>query len=657
MTPAVAYLGHALTPWPKIKKSTVDEFFKAKFLTGSVLLAILIITTMAEKLTSLNTHKLHTTEFLAALCFQVFLGIPLYVSACKRRSEQIFILFYALSLTLFVCASILLWRFQGSSFFLTSAFILYIAATLIFFITKRLVAGTKAIHAIKTLIIPHAEKQERQGFTQSPSKDLKVGAIIRVKTGQIIPADGKIIQGVTSVDESPITGECAPLPKGKGDRVVAGTVNRDNEILIEITSAVAGNVIRKIHGAATQHLKENTPAYVSLRNFCFTLQFIGVVITGITFFYEYIVTDLPFVSALKTSACLILSFSLTTILPHMNAASLGFIGSLFQKGIFLKNLKKLTTLTQVHTVYFNKTGTLTRGNLEYAQSFIEYGTNQGKFLSTVFSLESAGKSRYSLALESHPWYNEISKNSVREHKVHAGLGVSGNLQPKGWDEYFAALGNLRLIKRLQMMISRDMKAKIDELEALGETVLLCGYDRRVQGLLSFTDNIRPHVREVLADIKKQGIELGIITGDAEDSLAPLISGLNIKKVYSRCTPEEKVAKLTRDKHERLTVGYVGTSKDVDCLTKADVGLVLNTKTNIDSVGDILIMGRDLKLIPWILAQTKILYTRAKLFKKVIFSATVVLTSLSFFHLATPELILAVVLALNVVSLRQLGKIF
>jgi len=650
MSSVAAYIGNAFSFWPTSKKNPQEGWFSAKLVLGTIFLIGHLLSIFLVELTYLSEQFQGVANLIFSLSFHLLLGIPLYVRTIKKHSERTKIILYALSLALFIYSTLEWIAGSTPSYYLTSSYIIFIVCLLSSLENKSVRNSLKKIRAIRNLCVPNALKKVGSDFVSVATNDLKKGDIIKVGAEEMIPHDGIIVNGVTSVDESKITGDLKRHPKGTGDYVVGSTLNRDNEILVEVTD---DSTINKIISALKNNQKEKIPLYKSVRNYCFGMQFLGLLVAAAIFYYNYIVLDFNLVTVIRSVTATILSFSIASHVPLILISSNNIIGSAFKKGIFFKDVNKLDKIAQLDTLYFDRTGTLTRGKYTYSQSFIEHGINQGKLLSSAFSLEAHTRGAFSTALESHPWYNEIPIYKVRDFKTHPGLGVSGYIQSRSEKEYFAAFGSMRFVKRMQMYISKDMRAKIDELESIGETVILCGYDRKVNGLISLSDNARPGVREMLKSIQSVGIEPGLITSHSEDSLSSLATSLELKKVYARCTPEEKVSKIEKEKTSKNTVGFVGKENNKLCFEKSDVSMTLSTKTNINLSSDILIMGSDVNLISWLVTTIKTVYKRAQFHKKTAFVFSILLAGFSAFHLVTPELVLSFMLILNLIYLRSL----
>jgi len=330
-----------------------------------------------------------------------------------------------------------------------------------------------------------------------------------------------------------------------------------------------------------------------------------------------------------------------------------FQDSILSKGIVLKNTNAYSTINSLDLLFLDKTGTLSRGNFEYSQYFLEMGTNQGRLLSTFFSLTKLSDHPLSQAMESHPWYHEIYQHPVEDFKTHPGLGICGRIKPKSERAYFAVVGNLRFLKRMQMYITREMKSKIDDLEAMGETVLLCGYDRQIKGILSFADTLRPHVRSTIKEIHKENIETAILTGDSEEAISRLVNESNIKRVYSRCTPTEKAAKISKEVNEGNIVGFIGSKGNKLPFKEAHLNMTLDTGPGISTQqADALIMSSNFRLCSWLLINTRKLYSRisARFTASIIFG--LLFAGTSAWALTTPEFIMTIMLILNLLLLKS-----
>jgi len=615
----------------------------------------------------LNVQHLLPVEFLqrhatdisitSASLLQFFLGLPLYwhvLTKPKQNSGKL-----PLALASLLAYGFTLYQLnQGidSQLYFTASIIIYIATLLTYLEYRSIDITSQPLVKVKKWGSDQAFKKVGRQFEVVATSTLKKGDIVKIKAGEMIPQDGIIVSGTTSVDESSLTGGFKPLLKEKGDFVVGFTINRDSEITIELTKDQAETIYAKMIYYLDKICHGHPPIYKKLEIYSQSVTFIGILTALIVFYYQFILSSIPLPVAFRIALTTLISFSAFSLTPTAIMATHNFLGLMIRRGILIKKGKYIELLGRLKTLYFDKTGTLTKGDFEYSESFIEMGTNQGKFLSTIFSLESQSNHPFSEAIETHPWFNEIPKHEVKDFKIHPGLGVCATIQPKAKNGFFAAVGNLRFLKRMQMFITRDMKYKMDDLETIGETVLLCGYDRHVIGLISFSDTLRPHVTETLKAIQKLKIEPAIITGDSEEAITHLAEELEIKKIYARCTPEEKAAKIGREINLGNLTGFVGNQRDEVAFTKADISISTDTGSDIlNQNANVVIMGSDFRLLSWLLQKSKA-YVQTINFNMIIstfFIATY--ATLSILDKVKPEFITVFILMLNLLILRSASQ--
>lgn len=543
----------------------------------------------------------------------------------------------------------------GDSFiyFFGLALALLMASCLIIFLENKYLARTRGyLKKIQNLRCEQSLKKTKTGFVECQTDTLQKGDIIQVKTGGKIPMDGVIVSGTTSVDETVFTGETKILLKEKGDSVIGGSINRDGDITIELTTDRPSNVLEKIIQTYEKLLPASLKLSAKIKAMSAALSYVGILLAGINFYVQHFMRLSSLAYTVKTTIAILLAFSAFSLFTITVIAIHIFIQHLIEKGILMTKWETLDNLSHLDTLFFDKTGTLTKGDYEYSQTFLEKGTNQGKLLSSFFSLKSHSSHFLFKAMETHPWFNEIQRNDVKNFEVHPGLGVCGMVYPKGQKEYFTAVGNLRFLKRMQMHVSREMKAQIDDMEDMGDTVVLCGYDRQVKGMMSFSDILRPHVKEMLHDIQKLRVEPAIITSDSEQVLSELIQQLNLKKIFSRCTPEEKVAKIGKEKNQNKVIGLVSDSDDKRALEKADISVCIDTGTAINSkTANVLIMGSDIRLVSWLIRRTKSLYKSVYVCAGIFTLNSLVLTGLAFKNILGPEMVGLTSVIVNAVLLN------
>lgn len=456
----------------------------------------------------------------------------------------------------------------------------------------------------------HVTLESRKWYNENktemvPSQSLVPQDKILVRPGEVIPRDGVILSGMTSVDESGLTHSKLPLHKAKGDVVYAGTLNRDGNIVIEITNTHSEDVLSLIQSKAQKAGEENSPLKTRAQFITFFYPIFFIVMSLVLGGYFYFVKH----SSAYDVLWIVISLLLTSPLG-IDALSrilrTRLIGGTFEKGIVVSDAKMLERLGRIRTIFFNKTGILTEGKFAHSQDFVQSGNNLGNVLCVFFSLEETLDNPLAKAMNTHVWYNEIERLPVLNSKFHPGLGVTGTLRLPNQNTLVAHVGNLRFMKRQQCQISKELKNKIDELETLGETVILCGYDGEVRGIMTFADTLRRNVRKALKRIHKMKIHTALITGDTEKTVTQHLGDLYFDQIYSRCTPEEKVAQIDKIQKPSSLVALVTNDIQSQSFQNAKVTISTDCGLNIrQHPADIIIMSPHIQKLSWLVEQTRL----------------------------------------------------
>ncbi len=635
------------------------KFFYKKWIfslsVGTVLTLVFFSLDLATRLQPDKPALL--TPLLAmilASAAQIIMGLPLYFSLLRFFKDNASRFLFILSSLLMYAFGVWQWQNQIDPTFLMSSTFVLSVATLLFYLEQRSLHSTgltfDRIHSLRPSSVL---KKIKSDFVSTDINQVNQGDVIKVTAGQTIPLDGVIVGGTTSVDDVALTGQSNPKPKGNGDVVIGGSINRDSDILIEVMRAPGEHVLDVIFATLTRCFGKTFPLYKKAQTYALSLSFLGVVAAGVACYVNAVMRHMPVTVSIQRSLMILVACSSFSLAPSILIAASVFARDLFDRGVFVRNNAAVIALAKLHILFFEKTRTLTKGHFEYSQTFIEPGTNLGEFLSTFFSIEAQGTHPLAQAVETHPWYSEIPKHSVLDFKEHAGLGVSGHIHTRTQHDYFAAAGNARLLKRLQFFISRDMKNKMDDLELMGDTVVACGYDKQVRGLVSFADILRPHVRSTLKSIQKLGIEPAIVTGESQEDIEYLAHGLNIQKIFSRCTPEEKAAKIAREKNAGRITGYVGSSSQNLSLEKTDVHLMVDTGPNlVDQNAHVCLMNSDIRQVGWLIKRARTLVHSVPLLTGISAGVMCLQTGLSFAGVVTPEFVVAINLLVNLFLIKS-----
>ncbi len=437
------------------------------------------------------------------------------------------------------------------------------------------------------------------------AKTLRPGDKIIVLSGETIPRDGIIVAGDTSVDESELTRTTTPLHKTKGDVVFGGTLNRDSEIQIEIQGPYSEDLLPVLAGQTQNLIHEKTKSRQVLSGLVRILPvlFLFLAVVAGWLVSRFVFADIRFENTFATIVATLAAMPLG--LSFLQKVRQKTIGQFWQQGIVIKKAATLERLGALKTVFFNKTGILTNGEFLYSQEIMQSGNSLGEFLGVVFSLEAGVDHPLAKAVTQHPWYNEIPQAKILNKTFYPGLGISGTLQAPDQSRFQACVGNLRFMKRHQCQISRELKTKIEDLENLGETVIMCGYDREVRGIMSFGDTLRRHVTRALTSIQQAGVATALITGDTEKTITQILGDAPFSQVYARCTPDEKIAQMLKAETPAQQVALVTSDLQNETGTDNKITIALDTGLHIrQHPADVLILNAKIENVATLIIAAK-----------------------------------------------------
>lgn len=407
--------------------------------------------------------------------------------------------------------------------------------------------------------------------------DLNVGDRVEVQPGEEIPCDGVIESGTTSVDESLLTAETTILLKTKGQAVIGSSINRDATIVVRVVLAPQDHFLERMMDHIRESLlhiprRETTDRWLII--FC-VIAVLGVAAAAFFYRFENIYISLSRSLTVLYIATFCQWARLTPIVLAMG------LGRVARHGILIRSSTLFKKIAKIDFLFCEKTQTLTKGDFHFSQLFFERGVNQGTFLSSIFSLEAQSSHPLARAMSTHPWYIEIDQHRVEDFQSHPGLGICGRVCERGKRGHFAAVGNQRFLKRFQMQISRAMRERIEDLESMGETVILCGWEGQVKGLMSFTDTLRSDVKSFFAHLRSLRVKPVMITGDHDEMMGHLAYAHGLENIYTRCLPDEKSRKIKNRQEKGHLVGMLSNNLvSIQAIEQADVGLIMETRENM-----------------------------------------------------------------------------
>ena len=445
---------------------------------------------------------------------------------------------------------------------------------------------------------------ERDGkFIKLPLDQVKVGDIIRVKPGEKVPVDGVIVNGSSTLDESMVTGESMPVTKKKGDDVVGSTINTNGTFTFRATKVGSNTMLSQI----VDLVKKAQTSHAPIQNLTDKISNIFVpavlIIAILTFVIWYVFLCATLISAMLFAvSVVVIACPCALGLATPTALMVGTARSA-KMGVLIKNGEVLEEVSDIDTVVFDKTGTITVGKPQVT----DIVGDQNKVLTIAASLENNSEHPLATAVVKKAKENNISLANVKNFAAIEGRGVKAN-----YDNQEAFVGSERLLEDIS--ISQEMKDQAAKLQKEAKTVVYVGLGQEIIGLIAIQDVPKASSKAAIAELKKRGLKTVMLTGDNENVAQAIGKEVGIDQVIAGVLPTEKAAEIKKLQDSGRTVAFVGDGiNDAPALSTANVGIAMGSGTDIAiESGGIVLVQNDLMGVVRALEISKKTFNRIKL---------------------------------------------
>ena len=479
------------------------------------------------------------------------------------------------------------------------------AVTFLYYIAEFLedLAEYRAERSIKSLVeiapdtarVKVGDKEEIRNVDE-----VDIGDIVIVKPGDKVPLDGKVISGSSSINQASITGESVPVLKEVGDDVFSGTVNEDGYLEIEVTTAAKDSVISKIvtlvkrsqlNRSETESLVERVAKYYT--PIMMVAAILVAVIPPLLFGQDLVDWVYKALSLLVISCpC---AFLISTPVGMVSA-----ITSATRNGVIIKGSTYVEEMRNVKAVIFDKTGTLTEGKLKLSEvEVLDENCSKEDIVKIAASLESHSSHPIAQAIVDYADENDIIFDVVEDFRNVPGKGILANI---GGEQFYAA--NESLIEGSSFEFSRD---EINRYSGEGKTLIFVGNAQKVLGVITVSDKIRDNASDVIAELKDQGVQTVMLTGDNKHAAKSVASEIGIDHVYSNLLPEDKLNILDTIRNKFGDVAMVGDGiNDAPALARSNIGIAMGAAGSDVAIetADIALMQDDISKLPYLFALSR-----------------------------------------------------
>lgn len=457
--------------------------------------------------------------------------------------------------------------------------------------------SSQAVRKLLALQPPTARVLRQEREIVVPIEDAEKGELVRIKPGESIPVDGVVAEGVSTVDESLVTGESIPVEKIVGTAVIGGSINQTGSLLVRVTGVGEESFLQQV-ARYIEEARAMKPGVLQLLDIVLKYFVRSVIVTAAIGFLIWSVAsksifgqaDVPR-AVFAMLAALVMGYPCALGMATPLAMIRGG-GMAAEKGILFRSSEAFHIFKNVDTVVLDKTGTITYGKPRVTEIYPVNGDNLVDLLTLAASAETLSEHPLAKAIVRKAKELAIETREVTDFQAIPGKGVTALLEGKplllGTADFFASEG-IDVIKTQTL---------IESMEEKGQTVVLVSYDGVLKGLVGLADTPKEDAADTVSGLRKLGIEPVMITGDNERTAQAVAGLVGIDRVFARILPNQKADKIRELQEHGHRVIMVGDGiNDAPALMQADIGIALGAGTDIAiESADVIVVGDRLSAI-------------------------------------------------------------
>ncbi|MDD1675725.1 MAG: copper-translocating P-type ATPase [Methanomicrobiales archaeon] len=580
------------------------EDFRRRFIVSMVLtVPILILSPSIQSFFGISYAPYGLAEILLGLSTAVFVygGYPFFTGFVReirnRLPGMMTLIAVAITIAYAFSASVVLGLVSGEPFFWELATLIDIML-LGHWLEMRSVLG--ASHALEELvrIMPSSAHLVRDDTTtEVPVESLKVKDRVLVKPGEKMPVDGEVVEGTTSVTEAMLTGESSPVTKAPGDRIIAGAVNGEGAVIVEVKKTGKDTYLQQVIELVRRAQESKSRAQDLANRAAFLLTVIALVVGAVTFFAWFLNgSGLDFaVERAATVMVITCPHALGLAVPLVIAVSTALAA---RAGLLIRERRAFEQARDLQAVVFDKTGTLTLGRFGVTNVIAADNTSEDEVLSLAASLEARSEHPLAQGIVTRAKDKDVIIHPVDDFLAIPGRGIEGTVSGR----------------RLQVVspgyaTERGIEVRDDRLDTVlkqGKTVVLILEGQQLLGALALADIIREESKEAVQALRQMGIRCMMLTGDNRYVAQWVADELGLDDYYAEVLPHEKSDKI-KEIQKKYRVAMVGDGiNDAPALVQADVGIAIGAGTDIaiESADVILVRNNPRNVVDVILLSRK-----------------------------------------------------
>jgi Cd2+/Zn2+-exporting ATPase len=444
-----------------------------------------------------------------------------------------------------------------------------------------------------------------------PISELVVGDLVRVKTGQQVPADGVIHSGSASFNQSSITGEFIPVYRDKGQSVFGGAIAVDATVVVRVSKNPAESVVQKMIAFVKRAQEEKTKSEIRVSTFEKIYVYFVIALAVFVMFFPALpgINWLEPEVAFRRGIIVLVVASPCALVASLTPAILSTLSHGARKGILIKSGRYLEKLLKVNLVAFDKTGTITTGFPQVKDVVFSTDVNRDTVLEIFVNAERQSTHPLANAVSQH--FSTVPRKALTTQE-RPGRGMQVNLGKDVWE-----------FGRFDYEQRSSIQDDLMQAQQGGNTVILMVHNKNLIGFVTLKDTVRPEVTKAIAQLKQLNIIPMMLTGDNEQTAKSIAKEVGIDVYRSECLPEDKVKVLQDYKLQGKTTLMIGDGiNDAPSLATADIGVAMGDGTDVSlETADIVMMNNHLDNLPYLISLTKKMKTIMN--QNVVFSLIVI----------------------------------
>ena len=462
-----------------------------------------------------------------------------------------------------------------------------------------------ALKELAKLLPDTATRMTDKGEETVPVGELRDGDIVLVRPGESVPADGVVRKGESAVNEAMLTGESVPVKKQEGDEVIAATVNGEGALHVEITGTGEKTKLSGIMRLVSEAQKSKSRAQHLADRAARILTGVAIVAAGLTLaVWQFLGASIDF-SIIRMVTVLVIAC------PHALGLAVPLVVSISttlgaKNGLLVRDRRGLEEARNLNTVIFDKTGTLTLGEFRVVEMAVAEGESEEEALRIAAGVESESEHPIARGIVKTAEDRGLDVPKAEGFRSLTGKGVAASVDGTAYH-----VGGPALLEAENTQVPDELRKAAEAAASRGQAAIYLLRDGKTLAVFAVADAIREESREAIRSLHEAGIEVAMLTGDAQAVADAVAAELGIDTVFARVLPEDKASRVRELQGKGKKVAMVGDGvNDAPALATADIGIAIGTGADVAvEAGHIVLVRSDPRDIPRIVALSRGTYRK------------------------------------------------